>query len=177
MKHLVLLLLGLLGHALPGRGQAAAPLPEAWQAIFFEAPAVALPLLAAAAVQHSAALEAVKTDKDITHEDLQMARKAILSSILLSNNFGYGNIASVTVADQRLLPNAGTTSSQTHYSTAINLNLPLDRLLNRRNQINRQQLQYQKLEHLRQAQEDRLRQSIIDLYQTVLLNYNTLSMS
>ena len=176
MKLLVLLLLGLLGLVLPGRGQAAAPPPEVWPTIFFENPAVALPLLVAAAVQHSAALEAIKTDQRITHEDLQMARKAILSSIILSNNFGYGNIASVTVADQSLLSNVGSTSSQTHYSTAINLNLPLDRLVSRRNQINRQQLQYQKLEHLQQAQEDGLRQSIIELYQNVLLDRKVLAL-
>ena len=175
MKQIVLLLLGLLGHVLSGLGQAVAPPPEAWQTTFFETPTVALPLLVAAAVQHSAALEAIKTDKAITHEDLQMARKAVLGSILLSNNLGYGNIANVTIADQSL-PASGTTSSQTHYATAINLNLSLDRLVSRRNQINRQQLQFQKLEHLQQAQEDGLRHSIIDLYQTVLLDRKVLAL-
>ena len=142
---------------------------------FFEAPALALPLLEAVAVRHSAELEAFKTEQAIAQEDLQIARKAILGSVLFSSNIGSGNIASVTVADQTL-PSAGTKSSQTHYSTAINLNLPLDRLLSRRNQIARQQLQGQKVEYLRQARENVLRLQVIDLYQSVLLTHKVLAL-
>ena len=163
----VLLLLGL---ARPGASQVAP-----WQAKFFEAPAVALPLLVAAAVQHSAELAALKTDQAIAHEDVQLARKAILSSVLLSNSYGYGNLANVTVGDQSL-PATGTVTSQTRYATTLNLNLPLDRLLGRRNQISRQQLLGQKAEQLRQAREDAIRQQVIDLYQSVLLAHKVLGL-
>jgi outer membrane protein TolC len=180
MRGLGLLLL-LLGQALQGAGQAVpvVPTPTAaatgWQATFFEAPDVALPRLVAAAMQHSAELEALKTDMAMSKEDLQMARKAILGSVLLANNFGYGNIASVTVADQTL-PASGTTASQTHYSTGINLNFSLDRLASRRNLINRQKLQYQKFDQVRQGREAGLRLQIIDLYQAVLLARKVLAL-
>jgi outer membrane protein TolC len=176
MRMLGLLLL-LWGQALRGAGQVApgASAPVAgWQGTFFGEPEVALPLLVAAAVQHSAELEALKTDMAMSKEDLQIARKAILGSVLLANNFGYGNIASVTVADQTL-PGTGTSSSQTHYSTGINFNLSLDRLASRRNIINRQKLQYQKFDQVRQAREAGLRLQVIDLYQTVLLNRKILA--
>jgi outer membrane protein TolC len=182
MRGLGLLLL-LLGQALRGAGQAVPVVPAAaaaatgWQATFFEAPEVALPRLVAAAMQHSAELEALKTDMAMSKEDLQMARKAILGSVLLANNFGYGNIASVTVADQTV-PNTGTgtTSSQTHYSTGINLNFSLDRLASRHNLINRQKLQYQKFDQVRQGREAGLRLQIIDLYQTVRLARKVLAL-
>jgi outer membrane protein TolC len=178
MRGLGLLLL-LWGLALRGAGQGApvvpAPTMTGWQATFFEAPEVALPRLVAAAMQHSAELEALKTDMAMSKEDLQIARKAILGSVLLANNFGYGNIASVTVADQTL-PASGTTASQTHYSTGINLNFSLDRLASRHNLINRQKLQYQKFDQVRQSREAGLRLQIIDLYQAVLLARKVLAL-
>lgn len=181
MRKLGLLLL-LWVQALASAGQTApagaAPVGgqvAGWQATFFGTPDVALPLLVAAALQHSAELEALKTDMAMSKEDLQIARKAILGSVLLANNFGYGNIASVTVADQSL-PGTGSTASQTHYSTGINLNLSLDRLASRRNLINHQKLQYQKFDQVRQAREAGLRLQVIDQYQAVLLTHKVLAL-
>ena len=179
MRKLGVLLL-LLGQVLRSAGQGAPMVPApmtGWQATFFGTPEVALPLLVAAALRHSAELEALKTDMAMSKEDLQIARKAILGSVRLTNNFGYGNIASMTVAD-RTLPSAGTgsNSSQTYYSTGINLNLSLDRLASRRNIINHQKLQYQKFDQVHQAREASLRLQVIDQYQAVLLAHKVLAL-
>lgn len=189
MRPLVLWLVLLLG-ARAGFGQApaaaavpAAPVAAAapaivapaWQTKFFEEPDVALPLLTAAALQHSAALAALRTDQALLHEDLQITRKSILGGVQLANSLGYGNVASITVADQTL-PSTGTRSSQTTYGTGISVNMSLDRLLSRRNQINRQHLQAQKLGHLQQAQEEAVRRQIIAMYQEVVLAHKVLAL-
>lgn len=170
----VLILLALTGRALAAGAQGAAPV-EGWRRTFFEQPDRALPLLVEAALGHSAEVKALGAEKDITRQDIQIARKGILSSVLLTNSFGYGNIANATVADQTL-PTARSSTSAQHYSTGINLNLPLDRLVSRHNLVRRQQLQQQRFEHLEQAQKDAVRQRVIDLYQAVLLGQKILSL-
>ncbi|WBO86686.1 TolC family protein [Hymenobacter yonginensis] len=153
----------------------AAPLAPraAWEARFFDAPELTLPVLVEAAVRRSAELKALGAERAMVREDLQMARKAILGSVLLTNSIGYGNIANVALADQSVAA-VRTANSARHYATGLNFNLPLDRLLNRPHQIARQKLQGQRFEHLEQAQRDAIRQHVIDLYQAVLLAHRVL---
>lgn len=147
----------------------------AWETRFFEQPAATLPRLVEAAARHSAELKALGAEKAMVQEELQMARKAIFSSVLLTNSIGYGNIANVALAEQSVAA-VRTANAARHYATGLNVNLPLDRLLNRRHQIQRQQLQGQRFEHLAQAQRDALGQRVIDLYQSVLLNRRVLEL-
>jgi outer membrane protein TolC len=169
------LLLGLLpaltwpaaGQKLPAPKQL--PAPGSWETRFFEQPDATLPVLVAAAVQHSALVEALKTEQAMAREDLRQARKSLLGGVQLSGSYGYGNTANTTVGDQTL-PAAYTSTASLRYATSLNVNLPLDRLLGRSGQLARQQLQAQRLDQMRQGQETGVRQQVIDLYQKVLLS-------
>jgi len=172
----VLFLLVLGAWVPPGRAVAQAlPVPQqlpvsgGWETRLFEQPEATLPLLVAAALKHSAQVEALKTEQAMGREDLRLARKALLSGVQLSGSYGYGNTSNNTVGDQNL-PAAFTTTASLRYAASLNLNLPLDRLLGRPNQLARQQLQAQRLGQLLAGQENAVRQQVIDLYQKVLLN-------
>jgi outer membrane protein TolC len=171
-----ILLVWLVLHGLLAGAQApvAAPAASDWQLKFFEQPELALPLLVQAALDHSAQLQALHTQQSMGQEDLRVARKAILGMIQLGGSYGYGNVASATNGDPTL-PTAYTTSASNRYAASVNLGLPLDKLLNRGNQLNKQRLQNQQLEQLTQAQADGLRQKIVELYHTVLLDHKILA--
>ncbi|WP_170172769.1 TolC family protein [Hymenobacter rigui] len=163
----------------PAPGRAGLTEPEAgraaWEIRFFDQPELTLPVLVAAAVRHSAEVKALEAERAVTREDLQIARKAILGSVVLTNSLGYGNIANVALADPSVVP-VRTDNSARHYATSLNLNLPLDRLASRPNQIARQKLQGQRLEYLAQSRRDAVRQRVIDLYQAVLLAHRVLGL-
>jgi outer membrane protein TolC len=163
----LLLLLHLRGLLLFGQNNAASPTPD-WQTTFFDSPTIALPLLTAAAIKHSSELEALELQKGIAHEDLQLARKNILGSVGLIASYNYGNLASVSLTDPNQ-PNQFTTFSSARYNTGVGLNLPLDRVVGRRNLVQREQLQYRRAEALRQDREKTIRQQVLRQYQDVLL--------
>lgn len=171
IKKTGLLLLLVLG-AVTGFSQVP-PRPAGWEVTFFETPALALPLLVTAAAHHSAELAAIKTDKAISNENIQLARKNMLSSFLINSNYGYGNLSTVALLDPSL-PSSRAAAATKYYSSTLSFNLPLDRLLSRRNLIHREQLQLEKFGHLQQAQENSISQQVIDLYQIVLLAHRVL---
>lgn len=138
-----------------------------WQTAFFETPAVALPLLQAAAVRHAAKLGALDKEKSIIGEDKRLIQKDILGSLALTGSYNYGNQTSGIINDPNSLSGIPANSTLRH-SVGVNLILPLDRLAGRRNLIQKQELRYQQAELQRQAQEQDLRQDVIRLYQEVL---------
>jgi outer membrane protein TolC len=141
---------------------------EEWQKVFFETPAVALPLLTAAAISHSAQLKALNAEKSISQQDIQIAKESLLGSVSVGGSYTYGNLASISPADP-LNPNLFNTYSSGRYSTGISVALPLDRLVSRGNLIKKEQLGYERTEAMRQDREDLLRQQVIQSYQNVLL--------
>ncbi|WP_046243468.1 TolC family protein [Hymenobacter terrenus] len=147
----------------------AQPTPNSsWQTIFFDSPATALPLLTAAAVQHSAQLKGMETEKAISQQDLKIAKKSILGSLALAGTFNYGNLAGGAVPDPDS-PGQFATVNSVRYSTGVSLSLPLDRIVNRNHLIKKQELFYERNESFRQERENVVRQQLIPLYQNVLL--------
>lgn len=155
-------------HAVRALGQAQPAPPDNWQTVFFDSPAVALPLLTAAAVKHSAQLKAMETEKAISQQELILTKKSILGAVGAGASYSYGNLAGVAIADPTN-PNQFTTYNSSRYSTGLSLSLPLDRVVARGNMIQKDKLNYQRLEQLRQDREDQLRQLTIERYQGVLL--------
>ena len=146
-----------------------------WQATFFGVPAVVLPILQAAAAKHSANLSALVAETNAIREDVQLARKDILGSVVLAGTYNYGNLNSGTLVDPNIpiLLGAG---SKIRHSVGINVNLPLDRLISRHHLIQRQELRVQQAELQRQDRENTLRQEVIRQYQEVLLTHKTLAL-
>ena len=179
MTKAVVLVLGVL-LSLSGRGvraqvPVATPALPGWQTTFFEAPAVALPLLQTAAVRHSAGLGALEKEKSIIHEDGQLARKEVLGSVALAGTYNYGNLTGGIITDPNS-PNVFQANSTLRHSVGVNLALPLDRLAGRRNLIQKQELRYQQAELQHQEREQLLRQDVIRMYQEVLRTKQSLAL-
>ena len=153
---------------------ALAPIEE-WQTVFFESSATTLPLLTAAAVQHSAQMKTLELEKSINQQDIRLARNSILSSLALSGSYSYGNMASIALVDPNN-PNQLTTYSSSRYSTGVNFALPLDRIVSRNILIRREELSYQRSESLRQEREGFIRQQVIQYYQNVLVSKKLLTL-
>ena len=141
---------------------------ESWQSIFFDSPTRALPLLTAAAMQHSAELKGLEIDKALNQQDLKLARKVILNSLSLGAGYNYGNQASIALSNPNN-PNQFTTFSSSRYQTGATFALPIGQVASRGNLIAKEKLNYQRSEAARQAHENLLRQQIITLYQNVVL--------
>ncbi|MBF9236490.1 TolC family protein [Hymenobacter sp. BT683] len=146
-------------------GQAKPAANEGWQSVFFDSPETTLPILTAAAIQHSAQLKAMELDKSIGKQNITLAKEAILGNLGVNTNYTYGSLVSVggTGLDQLAVRNTP------RYSAGINFSLPLGQLVSRGNQIKREVLSYERTEAVRQDQENQLRQQIIPLYQNVRL--------
>ncbi|WBA43072.1 TolC family protein [Hymenobacter canadensis] len=175
MRVPVLLLLALLLCGSGARAQPTATPAAAWTTVLFDAPEQVLPVLLAAALRHSPELEAMQTEKAMAQTDLLLARRVLLSGVQLAGGYGYGNVANLTMADPTL-PRSYSTTASSRYTTSLNLNLPLDKLVNRRQLVQRQQLQLQQLEHLSRARQTSIRQRVIDQYQEVRLAHKVVTL-
>ena len=101
MSKTLLIGLVLALHSSLALGQALPAPADAWQSVFFNSPATALPLLTAAAITHSADLQALEIDKSLGEQNLKLARKAILNSVGVGAGYTYGNQASIGPATRR----------------------------------------------------------------------------
>jgi outer membrane protein TolC len=152
-----------------------APANDGWQKVFFESPAVALPLLMNAAIQHSAQLKAMEIEKNIAQQEVKIAKKGILAAVALGGGYTYGNLTSIALADPSN-PNQFATYSSGRYSTGVTVSLPLDRIVTQGNLVKKQVLSVDRTEAMRQEQENQLRQRLIPLYQNVLLARKVLNL-
>lgn len=148
---------------------------EDWQATFFGLPAVALPRLTEAILLHSAQLKDLELAKLINKQDILLAKKNILGSIVPGVIYTYGNLSGVGTPDPAT-PNQFSTYNAARYSAAISLSLPINQIAGRSNQIEREKLALQRSEAARQDRENQIRQSVIQLYQNVLLARKLLSL-
>jgi outer membrane protein TolC len=154
----------------PAWAQTAPPAPAAagWETTFFETPGVALPLLQAAAATHSPGLGVFETEKKIGQQDVDIARKQVLSAVSLVGNYNYGNLTGGIVTDPSNASVFGGSSTIRH-SVGVNVTLPLDRLASRRNQIQKETLRIEQAEQQRLDRAQLLQQEVIRRYQDVLL--------
>lgn len=168
MKKMLVATLVLVLPATEVLAQAPAQPQEAWQTVFFGSPAVALPRLTEAVLRHSAQLKGLELAKLMNQEDIQLARKNILGSIVPGVTYTYGNLSGVGIPDPAN-PNQFSTFNASRYSAGISLSVPINQIAGRSNQIEREKLALQRSAAACQDREDQIRQSVIQLYQNVLL--------
>ena len=162
-----------LAQTAPPPVPAASPTPAAsvgtedWQAIFFDQPGVALPLLTAAAVRNSPTLKALETEKKISEQDIQLAKEGLLGALGAGGSYQYGNLTGIAVEPG----NSGNlnTDNSARYTVGVSLNLPLTMLTSRGNIIKKERLTYERQEYVRQQSERALREEVISRYQGVRL--------
>jgi outer membrane protein TolC len=147
-------------------GQAKPAPSETWQSVFFDSPEKALPLLTAAAIQHSAQLKAMELDKAIGKQNVTLAREAILNNLAFNANYTYGNLIAVGGIG---LPGFEQPRNTPRYSAGATFSLPIGQVVSRGNTIKREQLNLERSEAIRKDRENQIRQEIIPLYQNVRL--------
>lgn len=145
-----------------------------WQSVFFNSPTVAIPLLTAAAIQHSAQLKALDLEQGMSEQDVKITKKGILSLVAAGANYSYGNLAGVALADPSN-PGTFTTYSSGRYSTGIGLTIPLDRVTSQGNLVKRATLNLERSKSIRQERENQIRQQIVQAYQSLLLSRKLLT--
>lgn len=141
---------------------------ESWQTVFFDSPSVALPLLTAAVLRHSAQLKGLELEKLIGEQDVLIVRKNILGGLAPNLTYSYGNLGGIGQPDPKNPVQFNTTNSG-RYSAGVSLSLSVAQIASRGNQIRRERLNLERSETARQEREDQLRQVVIQLYQNVLL--------
>ncbi len=141
---------------------------EEWQRIFFQQPTLALASLTAAAIRVSPAVRSIEVEKAIYGEDVILARQNILNGVSVGGSYNYGNLSSIQLVDPRA-PNQFNTYSSSRYFVGANVAVPLDRVVGRKHLINKEQLQVERAESVRQERVAVLRQQVLQLYQQVLL--------
>lgn len=168
LSTLLLLLCAPLAWAQDQPATATATAAGEWQSTFFDSPTVALPLLIAAAVQHSAQLKALDSEQSMSEQDVKITKKGILGLVNAGANYSYGNLAGVALADPSN-PSQFTTFSSGRYSTGVGLSIPLDRVTTQGNLVKRAKLNLERNKSLRQERENQIRQQIVQAYQNLLL--------
>lgn len=157
----------LVLHASLALGQTKPASTNTWQAVFFESPTTALPILTAAAVKHSPQLKSLDVQRSINEQDIKLAKKGILAGIGAVGTYTYGNQGNIGAY------NTGTsginTSTSGRYSAGVSMALPLLSVIGRSSIIKKEELNYQRTELSRQEQELQMRQQIIQSYQNVVL--------
>ena len=175
MSRTLVIGLALALHSTLALSQALPVSADAWQSVFFNSPATALPLLTAAAIKHSAELQALELDKSLGQQDLLLARKAILNHVALGAGYTYGNQASIALVNPQN-PDQFRTYSSGRYSVGINFSLPVGLVVSRGHLIRKEELSLQRSEAMRQERENLLRQQLIPLYENVLLARKVLTL-
>lgn len=163
------------GSALAQTTPSATPVP-AWQTTFFESPSVAIPLLTAAVIKHSAQIKLVDIERLVAQQDLQITKKSILNGLGAGATYSYGNQGGVGIANDPTQTTQITTYTASRYSVGVTAAISIAQLLSRHNLINRDKLNLQRAEATRQDREDQIRQSVIQLYQNVVLTKRLLTL-
>ena len=101
--------------------------------------------------------------------------------IYWTRNFGvqgdtrYGNLNNFsTNADGQLSTSTSTATRQFNYSIGFYLKIPIFDVLNRKNQLGLARLEVEEAKSMAQFQEDEIRQTVIKLYQELILKQNIL---
>ena len=158
-----------------GQAKPASASHLAWQSVFFNSPATALPLLTAAAIKHSSDLRALEIDKSLSQENLLLARKAIFNSVGVGAGYTYGNQTSIGVSNPQD-PNQFGTFSAGRYSVGVSFALPVGQVVSRGHLIRKEELSIQRSEAVRRERENLLRQQLIPMYENVLLARKVLTL-
>lgn len=115
-------------------------------------------------------LKVFSTTQDQTKEEMAITRKKWLRHLSLAAGVNYGN---GVVADQ-LTNAAGTDNRFTYlsrqnvtYNVGLNIRLPFSELSSRKNEIKIQKLEIERLEYLKQDQQNFMREEVLKRYKSL----------
>jgi len=141
-----------------------------WQTVFFDSPTIALPIITASAIQHSAQLQSLEVGKAISEQDIKLVKRNILGGIGVIGNYTYGNQGNIGgVYDSSGSGGYNRGRNNGLYAAGISLGLPLLQVVSRRTMIKKEELNYKRTELSLKEQENQMRQQVIQLYQGVVL--------
>lgn len=122
------------------------------------------------AVAHAPGLKVFSTSQDQTKEAIAITQKKWLRHLSFAAGVNYGN---GVVADQ-LTNGSGTDNRFTYlsrqnvtYNVGLNIRLPFTELSSRKNEVKIQKLELERLEYLKQDQQNFIREEVLKRYKSL----------
>lgn len=130
-----------------------------------------LSVLIDSAIAHSAAVQFKDQQIMIDEYKLRSKRLEWSRNMGLQANSGYGNLYNYTTTSTGSIDPVPTNSnrSQSQYSASVYVNLPLNTVLDRKNQIKITQLELEQAKSSVQVVHDEIRQLVIENYNSLIL--------
>lgn len=122
------------------------------------------------ALAHAPGLKVFSTSQDQTQEEIAITQKKWLRHLSFAAGVNYGN---GVVADQ-LTNGSGTDNRITYlsrqnitYNVGLNIRLPFAELSSRKNEVKIQKLELERLEYLKQDQQNFIREEVLKRYKSL----------
>lgn len=145
---------------------------ENWQKQFFGAPSdVMLPILYEAAINNSAELELAEIERRVASNQLKLAKRELLRNVSASAAYGYGTMINRFDESQmgQWLP--FNLNAAARYSIGLSIGYNLEQLTGgRRIRVQTQELALSQSDANRKLRERAIRNSVISLYQNLVMS-------
>jgi len=128
------------------------------------------------ALKYSPFLEYRKLEIEAKHANLQMEKNYWTRNLGFQADTRYGTFDNFSSTNNGLSTTVfNATSKQLNYGLGVYMKFPIGDLLNRKSQIKKANTELEQARSMAQAQEEELRQTVIKLYQDVLLKQRLLN--
>lgn len=128
------------------------------------------------ALKYSPFLQYRKLEIEAKHANLQMEKNYWTRNLGFQADTRYGTFDNFSSTNNGLSTTVfNATSKQLNYGLGVYMKFPIGDLLNRKSQIKKANTELEQARSMAQAQEEELRQTIIKLYQDVLLKQRLLN--
>lgn len=128
------------------------------------------------ALKYSPFLQYRKLEIDAKHANLQMEKNYWTRNLGFQADTRYGTFDNFSSTNNGLSTTVfNATSKQLNYGLGVYMKFPIGDLLNRKSQIKKANTELEQARSMAQAQEEELRQTVIKLYQDVLLKQRLLN--
>ncbi len=128
------------------------------------------------ALKYSPFLQYRKLEIEAKHANLQMEKNYWTRNLGFQADTRYGTFDNFSSTNNGLSTTVfNATSKQLNYGLGLYMKFPIGDLLNRKSQIKKANTELEQARSMAQAQEEELRQTIIKLYQDVLLKQRLLN--
>ena len=128
------------------------------------------------ALKYSPFLQYRKLEIEAKHANLQMEKNYWTRNLGFQADTRYGTFDNFSSTNNGLSTTVfNATSKQLNYGLGVYMKFPIGDLLNRKSQIKKANSELEQARSMAQAQEEELRQTIIKLYQDVLLKQRLLN--
>lgn len=141
-----------------------------------EIPLPKLEVLIDSAMMISPLLDRIDVVKEIQERHIVSSKRDFLRGVALTSRYTYGNAGVLTTQESTTFQSFSTLNSSvtSQYLLGVNINMPIDFLVNRKNKIAIEQLRVDELDQQKEIAKLEIIQEITQYYYKVKLNYSLL---